>query len=139
MATGGFVTGPGGPTADRVPAMLSAGEFVMPAAVTSANYDLLEAMRSGEAMSPLVQPMALTMPTISPETVAAVSAMGRGNTAQPSNGAVNVTVNLGGVTVQVNGGDSAQQVANELAGIFYSPDFQLAVHEAMREAVEKMR
>ena len=141
MATGGLVTGPGGPTADRVPAMLSAGEFVMPAAVTAANYDLLEAMRSGEAMSPLVQPMALTMPTISPETVAAVSAMGRGNTntAQPSNGAVNVTVNLGGVTVQVNGGDSAQQVANELAGIFYSPDFQLAVHEAMREAVEKMR
>jgi hypothetical protein len=36
MATGGVVTGPGGPTADRVPAMLSAGEFVMSAASVKA-------------------------------------------------------------------------------------------------------
>lgn len=31
MASGGKVTGPGGPTEDKVPAMLSAGEYVLPA------------------------------------------------------------------------------------------------------------
>jgi hypothetical protein len=36
MAAGGLVRGPGGPTADRVPAMLSAGEAVVPARLVPA-------------------------------------------------------------------------------------------------------
>jgi tape measure domain-containing protein len=35
MAQGGLVTGPGGPTADRVPALLSSGEFVVNARAVS--------------------------------------------------------------------------------------------------------
>lgn len=44
MARGGPVTGPGGPRDDRVPAMLSAGEFVVNAAATSRHRGLLEAI-----------------------------------------------------------------------------------------------
>jgi hypothetical protein len=48
-ASGGLVIGPGGPTADRVPALLSAGEFVVNAAAVRqigvANMKRLNAMR----------------------------------------------------------------------------------------------
>ncbi|GGM55435.1 hypothetical protein GCM10012275_28200 [Longimycelium tulufanense] len=48
FATGGFVSGPGGPTADMVPAMLSAGEFVIPAQrVRDLGVGFFEAVRSG--------------------------------------------------------------------------------------------
>lgn len=45
FATGGFVSGPGGPKSDSVPAMLSSGEFVMSAdtvkAIGAANLDAI--------------------------------------------------------------------------------------------------
>lgn len=47
--TGGVVRGPGGPTADRVPIMASAGEFVVNAAATRQNLPLLQAINSGNA------------------------------------------------------------------------------------------
>jgi len=42
FATGGHVSGPGGPTADKVPAMLSNGEFVVRAAQARKHRALLE-------------------------------------------------------------------------------------------------
>lgn len=45
-ASGGHVTGPGGPRDDRIPAMLSNGEFVVNAAATSRHLDLLHAINS---------------------------------------------------------------------------------------------
>ena len=50
FAAGGFVSGPGGPTADRIPAMLSNGEFVMNADATERNRGTLEAMNAGADM-----------------------------------------------------------------------------------------
>jgi hypothetical protein len=49
MAEGGYLSGPGGPTADRIPIMASAGEYIMPARVVGAPgvRAFLEAMRSG--------------------------------------------------------------------------------------------
>lgn len=45
MATGGYVSGPGGPTSDSIPAMLSDGEFVMrAAAVDKIGVDRLHSM-----------------------------------------------------------------------------------------------
>lgn len=44
LATGGYVRGPGGPRDDRVPAMLSDGEFVVNAAATRRNLGLLKAL-----------------------------------------------------------------------------------------------
>lgn len=47
-ASGGFVSGPGGPTSDSVPAMLSAGEYVVNAASTREFLPLLSAINSGD-------------------------------------------------------------------------------------------
>lgn len=44
FATGGRVRGPGGPTSDQIPAMLSNGEYVVNAAATRANLGLLQAI-----------------------------------------------------------------------------------------------
>lgn len=46
FADGGFVTGPGGPRADMVPAVLSNGEFVVNADATAKNRALLESMNA---------------------------------------------------------------------------------------------
>jgi hypothetical protein len=46
---GGLVSGPGGPTGDRIPAMLSAGEYVLKAgAVKSFGAENLEAINAGK-------------------------------------------------------------------------------------------
>ncbi len=50
FADGGFVTGPGGPRSDSIPARLSNGEFVMNAQATRQNRPMLEAMNSGTTM-----------------------------------------------------------------------------------------
>jgi len=41
FAKGGLVKGPGGPTDDKIPAKLSAGEYVIPAEVVKNNQDLI--------------------------------------------------------------------------------------------------
>lgn len=46
-ASGGWINGPGGPTADRVPAMLSSGEFVVNAKQARRFGALLEMVNSG--------------------------------------------------------------------------------------------
>jgi hypothetical protein len=64
MANGGYVSGPGGPKSDMIPAMLSNGEFVMNAAATRHwGADRLHAMNKYEAgglvpppMTPIIQP-----------------------------------------------------------------------------------
>lgn len=47
FAAGGFVSGEGGPKSDSIVARLSNGEFVVNAAATAKNRDILEAMNSG--------------------------------------------------------------------------------------------
>ena len=46
-ATGGRVWGPGGPKEDKIPAMLSDGEFVVNSEATSRNLPILERINSG--------------------------------------------------------------------------------------------
>lgn len=46
-AEGGYISGPGGPRDDVIPAMLSNGEYVVNAAATAANRGLLEAINNG--------------------------------------------------------------------------------------------
>lgn len=50
-ADGGYITGPGGPRDDRVPAMLSNGEFVVNAAATSRHLALLRSINSGRGFA----------------------------------------------------------------------------------------
>jgi hypothetical protein len=47
LKDGGRVRGPGGPRGDKIPAMLSDGEFVVNAAATARNLALLEALNGG--------------------------------------------------------------------------------------------
>jgi phage-related protein len=47
FASGGFVSGPGGPTSDSIPARLSNGEFVINAAATKKYLSVLEAINTG--------------------------------------------------------------------------------------------
>jgi hypothetical protein len=49
QADGGFISGPGGPREDRIPALLSNGEYVINAAQTTLYRPLLEAINSGTA------------------------------------------------------------------------------------------
>jgi hypothetical protein len=51
FATGGFVSGPGGPRSDSIMAMLSDGEFVVNAASTNKYLPLLQAINSGSLSS----------------------------------------------------------------------------------------
>lgn len=48
-ATGGYVSGPGGPTEDKIPALLSDGEYVINARQTRKHLPLLEQINSGDA------------------------------------------------------------------------------------------
>lgn len=50
-ATGGMISGPGGPRSDSIPTLLSDGEFVVNAAATSRNRALLEAINSGRVLA----------------------------------------------------------------------------------------
>jgi hypothetical protein len=52
-ASGGYITGPGGPRDDKIPARLSNGEFVVNAQATSRHRELLEAINSGRAARPV--------------------------------------------------------------------------------------
>lgn len=66
-ADGGYITGPGGPREDKIPAMLSTGEFVVNARDTRRSRPLLEAINAGRdvpipgfATGGLVDPIKLT-------------------------------------------------------------------------------
>lgn len=59
FAQGGYVTGPGGPRTDSIPARLSNGEFVVNADATRANRQLLEAINAGRSI-----PMAMAQPVL---------------------------------------------------------------------------
>jgi tape measure domain-containing protein len=64
MATGGLVKGPGTGTSDSIPTMLSNGEFVINAASTARNRQLLEAINSGATISSAASPI-MAVPTAS--------------------------------------------------------------------------
>ena len=60
-AEGGLITGPGSPTSDSIPTMLSDGEFVINAASTKKHRALLEMINSGQSsrLGQLGQPQQL--------------------------------------------------------------------------------
>ncbi|WFU88991.1 phage tail length tape measure family protein [Rhizobium sp. CC1099] len=70
FADGGHVSGPGGPTDDSVPAMLSNGEFVINSRATRKHRQLLEAINTGRvarfATGGLVNSRSIGAPTAPP-------------------------------------------------------------------------
>ena len=51
FASGGYISGPGGPREDKIPAMLSNGEFVINAAAARSHRGVLDAINSGKDIS----------------------------------------------------------------------------------------
>lgn len=71
-ADGGYITGPGGPRDDLIPARLSNGEFVINAAATARHRSLLEAINSQRyAGGGFVQPTGAAFPTPSASALSA--------------------------------------------------------------------
>ncbi len=87
---GGQVFGPGGPRGDRIPAMLSDGEFVVSAAATRRHRGLLEAINGG-GLAGLVEG-GLVAPRVPEVRLPRLQAAGAA-----AAGPANVTVNINGV------------------------------------------
>jgi hypothetical protein len=112
FASGGYVSGPGGPRSDSVPAMLSAGEFVMNADATKRFGWLLHAINSG-ATPHLAAGGIVGAPSISAPSFSA----GQGG---PVHLTSNVTVNAqGGAETQNRdlAAQTAKAVETQLRGI----------------------
>lgn len=70
-AGGGHIRGPGGPTGDKIPAMLSDGEFVVRASATKKNRLLLEAINEGLSLPRFAAGGLVPAPESGPEFIIA--------------------------------------------------------------------
>lgn len=110
-ATGGHIRGPGTATSDSIPARLSDGEFVVNAAATRRNLDLLHAINRGEIAAFAAGGLAGDSPSR--------RAANDNLRAMNDNGAPVVTINAP-VTVNASGGtpeanaDLAKQMARQM-------------------------
>lgn len=81
MATGGLITGPGGPTSDSVPVNASAGEYIVKASVVSqpGMKSALDTLNFGHSTASVVRPM---LPSHSAGGIGGYSAAGGVGTVQ---------------------------------------------------------
>jgi len=85
LATGGPITGPGGPTSDSIPAMLSSGEYVVRASsVSKVGLPFLEAINNGEM--PDLKGTKISIPGI--KYNGKTPGLSKGESAQESSGSV---------------------------------------------------
>lgn len=119
-ADGGLVEGPGGPREDKIPAMLSAGEFVVNARSTARYLPLLRSL-NGHGASPYTQFMPMAsfdrpMPVGAPTQPPTVNVTGPDNSAQIA--ALVKAVGNRPIIVQIDGREVARvlgQSANQRA------------------------
>lgn len=98
-ASGGFVSGAGGPRSDSIPAMLSNGEYVINADATRQFRPILDLINSGRS------------PTSSPSTYTPTQNVGGGSVFAP---VVNVTVEMNGNGEASQGQAVGDGVANKV-------------------------
>lgn len=122
LAGGGSVRGPGGPRDDKIPAMLSDGEFVVNAAATKKNRALLEAVNSGRVLRRADGGMvsAPSLPKPSRIASAASSQAGASFTYAP--------------VIDARGADAAAVARIEQAQVRASQDFEARTISAIRSA-----
>jgi TP901 family phage tail tape measure protein/lambda family phage tail tape measure protein len=102
MADGGAVTGPGGPRDDKVPAMLSAGEYVINADATRKFRPLLEAINGNRAvMSKLASG--------GPASAGAPWSAGGGGAVAPVSTTASTVVFAPSVAITVEGGSNGNR------------------------------
>ncbi|MFQ3627322.1 MAG: hypothetical protein SNJ81_07095 [Cyanobacteriota bacterium] len=132
FAQGGLVTGPGG--GDRIPALLQRDEFVVTAAATRQNYGFLDAINSGVPAEEALKILPTAAPAIVqlmpvPVSTGAVAAT-------PTAPTVQVVLNFNGNIVLTGG--SGTELADEMMQ-HLGPRMEMAVREALRNMVERMR
>ena len=136
FATGGYVSGAGGPTDDKIPAMLSNGEFVVGAANTARNRSFLEAINSGMAAEEALTLIDTPHPS---SELPRRSAGGSASSTAPSvtiENNYNVTVSFGDIVVQ---GATGAEAAEDFSRFLQTTEFQMAVQAALIQSVESMR
>ncbi|RWB08989.1 MAG: hypothetical protein EOQ39_03570 [Mesorhizobium sp.] len=107
LAGGGHVRGPGTPTSDSIPAMLSDGEYVVNAAATAKHRPLIEAINSGRLLA-----FAKGGAVGDDGKAVRLYRPSNENAGQQFNMPVSVTVNANGGTPEQNA-DLARQTARE--------------------------
>ena len=127
FASGGAVIGPGSGTADRVPALLSNGEFVVSAGPAQQNMGMLTALNEGRS----VEVMPMPAPTRIPLAVAGKSEATpmAAPTQMPP-----VAINIYTGDIVLSGGNSAADAQEFLTKI--DPYLRQAIHTYLREAVD---
>jgi phage-related protein len=127
FASGGLVQGPGTSTGDRVPALVSPGEYVVNAQATRQNYGFLDAINSGLDVESALQLMPIAPPPmVAPPAIAPAQA-------EPKMVEVKVELNFapGSIVVQGGGAEAAQGFVQEV-----TPELQRAIRDALRDMVE---
>lgn len=100
-ASGGMIYGPGGPRDDRVPALLSAGEFVINAEATKHHLPLLAAINNGK-----VPRSSLPGERMRFQAGGLVPVGGGGEAGATNN------INVGDINITATGRDDAEEIAN---------------------------
>ena len=147
MATGGLVQGPGTSVGDRIPAMLSNGEFVVNARVAQSNLGFLHALNQGIPAEQAIKLIPTTQgnrPTgtvnpIPPPSIPSELAMTAAATPNDTGSDVHVHI-TNHYTIQMSPqatGDP-QQAANELIAAI-EPQFQQMVKDSLADLLDKTR
>ncbi len=130
FSTGGLVTGPSG--GDVIPALLSNREFVVNQNATRQNLGFLEAINAGVPAEKALGLMQIAPPPIVRPSAQAIAAPA--DATQPISVQVNLTF-TGNIMVS---GNSGEEVASEMMQ-HLEPKLQIAIREALRDMVERMR
>lgn len=129
FASGGAVVGPGSGTADRIPALLSNGEFVVSAKPAQENMGLLTALNEGRS----VEVMPMPAPTRIPLAIASKGEAAQADAAPKQMPPVEININLQGDIV-LAGTNSAADAQEFLTKI--EPYLQQAVWGMFRNWVD---
>jgi len=132
FATGGRVRGSGG--GDRVPALLTPGEFVVNAAASHRNIGFLEAINQGVPVESVLKVMPMTPPLmVMPPAIR--SARTRDPVEALEQASIQIEINIANINLgEGSGAEAANEFVQEL-----SPRLKQAIKEMLREEVELSR
>nr|WP_255527362.1 phage tail tape measure protein [Trichocoleus sp. FACHB-46] len=130
FASGGLVQGPGTSTGDRVPALMSPGEYVINAQATRQNYGFLDAINSGLDVESALQLMPIAPPPlVTAVTPPVVTSSG------PELPPIQINLSFGDIVL---GKATGAEAANEFLDAI-EPQLQRRVRELLRDLIEKSR
>ena len=131
FSTGGLVTGPSG--GDVIPALLTNREFVVNQNATRQNLGFLEAINSGVPAE-----KALSLMQIAPPPIVRLPSQAMMAPADAAQQPISVQVNLTFTGNIIVSGNSGEEVAADMMQ-HLEPKLQIAIREALRDMVERMR